>query len=116
MIDKLTERGLQFVALVLGGRAARGMLMDFYMKRGLEDSDAQEKIAGQTRFVRICVIPLGLVFLGIGMYFRSSIEDPGYQLSASISIYFGLFMLACQLPRGKSASTSWDSLKTLLKK
>jgi hypothetical protein len=116
VIDTLTERSLQFVALVLGGRTARSMLIDFYVKRGVEDSETEGKVAGQAKKVRMVVIPVGLAFLVVGMYARSVLQDAGFQLSTSIAIYFGIFVLACQLPRGKRSSASWDSLKTLLKK
>ena len=45
MIDKLTGLGLQFVALVLGGRTARDMPLDFHLKRGAAESDARVKRA-----------------------------------------------------------------------
>ena len=45
MSKRATELGLEFVALVLGGRTARGMLLDFYVKHGLEEDDALALIA-----------------------------------------------------------------------
>lgn len=47
MIDKLTELGLQFVALVLAlaGPTARDMPLDFHLKRGAAESHARVKRA-----------------------------------------------------------------------
>ena len=116
MNKRVTELGLQFVALVLGGRTARGMLLDFYVKHGLEDDDAQALIAAQSAKVRTVMVVAGAVLILAGGAAFRLFDLPEDSMSASLSIYLGIFLLACQLPRGTKASASWDSIKTLFKK
>ena len=113
---RATELGLQFVALVLGGRTAREMLLAFYVKGGLEEGDAQALIAAQSAKVRTVMVVAGAVLILAGGAVLRLIEPAGDSMSASLSIYLGIFLLACQLPRGTKASASWDSIKTLFKK
>ena len=116
MSKRATKLGLQFVALVLGGRTAREMLLAFYVKGGLEEDDAQELIAAQSAKVRTVMVAVGAILILAGGAVLRLIEPAGDSMSASISIYLGIFLLACQLPRGTKASASWDSIKTLFKK
>ena len=116
MSKRATELGLQFVALVLGGRTAKEMLLAFYVKGGLEDDDAQALIAAQSAKVRTVMVVAGAVLILAGGAVLRLIEPAGDSMSASISIYLGIFLLACQLPRSTKAPASWDSIKTLFKK
>ena len=116
MSKRATKLGLQFVALVLGGRTAREMLLAFYVKGGLEEGGAQVLIAAQSAKVRTVMVVAGAVLILAGGAVLRLIEPAGDSMSASISIYLGIFLLACQLPRTTKATASWDSLRSMFKK
>ena len=106
MSKRVTEHGLQFVALVLGGRTAREMLLAFYVKHGLEDDDAQALIAAQAGKVRTVMVVTGAILILVGAVADQIADTPDVKVAASISIYLGILVLACQLPRGTKASAS----------
>ena len=116
MSKRLTELGLQFVALVLGGRTAREMLLAFYLKGGMGEDGAKELIAAQSAKVRTVMVAFGAILIFAGAAAFRLFDLPEDSMSASLSIYLGILVLACQLPRGTKASASWDSIKTLFKK
>ncbi|UUZ66303.1 hypothetical protein LP417_35405 (plasmid) [Polaromonas sp. P1-6] len=116
MIEKLTKRGLQFAALVLGTKVARDSLLQFYVSRGLEETEAQALIANQARRVRLVIIPVGLVLMVLGMYLRNVVSSSDLGSLLSVMSYLGLFLLACQLAAGRSAASPWKSVKEMLKK
>ena len=116
MSKRATKLGLQFVALVLGGRTAREMLLAFYVKGGLEEDGAKELIAAESEKVRNVMLAFGAILILVGAVADRITDIPGVNVASSVSIYLGIFLLACQLPRGTKASASWDSIKTLFKK
>lgn len=109
--DNFTEKSLQFVALILGGRAARAKLLEFYVSRGVGEEVAESAIKGQLQKVRKIVLPSGVLLIACGMYIHGLSASPVISVCTSISIYLGLFLLACQLPRQVKPTASWDALK-----
>ena len=92
------------------------MLVDFYQARGADETTANEIVSAQTKKVRTWVIPIGLSFLLAGVFANNVVTESEFRLVGSISIYFGICLLACQLPRGTKSTASWESLKSLFKK
>lgn len=116
-MEKLTERALQFAALVLGAKAAHVRLLEFYVSRGIEEEAAQALMVVQARKVRIVAIPLGLALMLIGFYSRSlAVTSPELAPILYVMTYLGFFLLCCQLAAGRSASSPWKSVKEMLKK
>jgi hypothetical protein len=113
-IEHWTKRALQVAALVLGAKAGRLQLLEFYISRGADEESAQALIAAQARKVRLVLIPIAVVLMLLGMYVRSLVSAPGLKVVLSIVTYFGLFLLGCQMAASRSPSSTWKPMSEMM--